>query len=131
MAAALVLALLAAALQGCGTSSQSATRHMSISFAADNMFTVAGTKVPLAKLPAKLKSAGAAGNTEILISVGDDTPQATLNAIAGKLRAEGFGRIMFTKPRRAVSTVSGSPGALAPSGPPPAAQKALPPGKRN
>jgi hypothetical protein len=104
-----ILLLLTTTLQVCAAA-DSATRYQHVTLTNNNMFVVDGASVPLAKLTARLKSVGATPETAILVAVPDGTPQSTLNAVAGKLKSDGFGRMVFTKPRHATATVADQPG---------------------
>lgn len=73
---------------------------------ADKKFLVQGEETTLAKLPARLKSAGATRATTVRIAVEKNTPEVTMKAIMGKLRSEGYTRIVFTRPRHAESGVT-------------------------
>jgi biopolymer transport protein ExbD len=98
-----LLVALAADAAFCAASRQNGKGppQMTVALMPDGTFTVGGKAAKLAKLPARLKAAGATGQTVIVVAIGDDTPQATLAAIAGKLRAEGLARMVFVRPRRA------------------------------
>ena len=78
-------------------------------------FLVLGEETTLAKLPAKLKAAGATEVTTVRVAVEKNTPEVTMKAIAGKLSSEGYRRILFTRPRHAEAIVASN----APSLPPP------------
>lgn len=89
------------------TTSQGRTAEITLT--PDNQFKVGDDTVSLAKLPDKLKKAGADRSTQILISIDRATSQDTLKNIIGKLRSSGFTRIMFTKPRHADAHVGSDP----------------------
>jgi biopolymer transport protein ExbD len=80
-----------------------------ITLTPDKQFKVGDDTVTLAKLPDKLRKAGADRTTQILIAIDPSTKQETLKAIAGKLRAAGFTRMMFTKPRHADAHIGADP----------------------
>jgi hypothetical protein len=76
-----------------------APSRIEVTLTSDNQFQVLGEKVPLTKLPDRLKSAGATRETAVVIAVPKETPQSTLAAVSGKLRSAGFPRMAFSRPR--------------------------------
>jgi len=78
---------------------------MSITLTDDGLFLLGEAKVKLAQLPAKLKARGATPATLIRVRVPLDVPEATLKAISGKMVSEGLWKVMFVKPKQAVSFV--------------------------
>ena len=114
--AAVALALL---LHGAPAWAESKTEpgaaFIEISLTTSNKFLVHGEETTLGKLPARLKAAGATRSTAIMVAVANTTPAATMKAITGKLKSEGYARVLFTRPRHAEASVASN----APSLPPP------------
>lgn len=93
--------LLAGASLSCriGTGSIGSER-LRVTLSADGVITLRGRPVPLERLPAKLKSAGAGPQTSIDIAVAASTPQIRMAEITRVLASAGYSRIMFVRPRK-------------------------------
>lgn len=98
--------LLQAATARAETKADSGTAMVEITLTADKRFLVHGEETTLGKLPARLKAAGATKSTAIFVAVDKSTPAVTMKAIAGKLKSEGYTRVVFTRPRHAEASVS-------------------------
>jgi biopolymer transport protein ExbD len=98
---------------------QPVIRSVDVTLTPEKKFVVGKETVTLAKLPDALKKAGADKTTQIVVAIEAGTTQETLKAIAGKLRAAGYARMLFTKPRHADAHVGAEP-------PPPGDEKRTP-----
>jgi len=95
MAISLILA------QGCTGSHNFPNNTAQIVIHIDQTITFEEETVTIAKLPAKLKSAGATPSTIIRILTQKNTSQMTMKEVSRALASSGYRNFMFTMPRQA------------------------------
>ena len=104
VAAAAVLFLI---LPGCSLTGErlsGGVAHLTVA-APDGRILIGSKVVALNELPERLRRMGAKPATEVQITVPDDVSPAMLSALTGKLRAAGYTKVLFVKPRKAQSTL--------------------------
>ncbi len=91
---------------GFGTGCATAVPEIEARLTADNRAVVDGDSVPLARLPDRLRSAGARSGTLIKIQFEPGGGQPPFGEVARTLKAAGYPKFFFVGPRQARSGVA-------------------------
>ena len=86
---------------GCATAGGAHATRVQARLLAGQKIEMDGVIFPLAKFPARLHSAGAGPDTEVLVTIPADPDRADLNQVYSVLYGAGFRQVVMVKARRA------------------------------
>jgi biopolymer transport protein ExbD len=100
----LMVILASAGAIGCDPTSEPAgDRAIQVTVLPEGSLLVEGRKMTVRELPDRLKSMRIPSKTPIKVEVEENTPMATISEITRSLASAGYGKIVFTRPKRADS----------------------------
>ena len=100
-ASACAVVLLAASLAGgCAAPHAGQSGPVQVSLVSSREVVVAGSRVPLSRLPRKLKAMGARSATPIQVAIPENTPMQVVSNVTTSLARAGFRRVLFRRPRQ-------------------------------
>ena len=100
---------------GCRTAPRESTREIAVVLASDGTVTLAGKRVDLGKLPARLQSAGAGPRTAIVVEAPKGVSPALMTEVTKTLVGANYRRVLFRLPRQAEAYAGPPPPAPAPA----------------
>jgi len=97
------------ALSGCTTMGRAEATSATVTLRESGRLYVGDSHTGLAGMVRQLKADGATRQTRITVEIPHNIAPETLQSISRQLASAGFRRIIFIKPRRAVSEVGEDP----------------------
>ncbi|MFC1498645.1 hypothetical protein ACFLS1_09295 [Verrucomicrobiota bacterium] len=101
-----IICVLAICLAGCVA--VPSDRSSDVAVTSDGKISAGGRIVEIDQLPRRLKSMGIKVNDSVTILIREDTSPSTLTEISRVLASAGYGRIMFSKPKRTIAVAKPS-----------------------
>ena len=101
----LLVFCIAGAAGGCVSTGKPRGGEYPVELIAGGRAVFSGRAVPLAELPASLRSAGVPGDAVVKVTVASGTTQKEMATVTGNLASRGYRRVVFVTLRKATVQV--------------------------